>query len=191
MLQTKTNKRNLIIGALIILLCISCLTGATLALFTSTLQDGTIGIVTVSGSVKVDIVDVDQKSLVNEKLSFMTTKKQEEIYFEPGACFYTQPFQVKNMGDVTINFTLYVSNDEQIDMNAFLEAFDIRITTDPFDPSKSEEMKPFEGTLAPGKCSDPYYLVIKMKETAGNDFHGAEYDGIGVTVFAVQGNVKS
>jgi hypothetical protein len=28
-----------------------------------------------------------------------------------------------------------------------------------------------------------------MKETAGNDFQGASYEGIGVTVYAVQGNV--
>jgi hypothetical protein len=30
-----------------------------------------------------------------------------------------------------------------------------------------------------------------MKDTAGNEFQGAKYEGIGVTVYAVQGNVMN
>ena len=44
--------------------------------------------------------------------------------------------------------------------------------------------------LAPGKTSVNYRLLIKMKETVGNEFQGKTYTGIGVTVYAVQGNVS-
>ena len=36
--------------------------------------------------------------------------------------------------------------------------------------------------------SETYYLVIRMKETAGNEFQNKTYTGIGITVYAVQGN---
>ena len=39
-----------------------------------------------------------------------------------------------------------------------------------------------------GDTSDIYYLVVKMKANAGNKFQGRSFSGIGVTVFAVQGN---
>ena len=54
MFRYKTNKKMLIIAAAVILLCFVCLSGATLALFSQTL-DGTIGIITTAGDIEVDI----------------------------------------------------------------------------------------------------------------------------------------
>ena len=91
MIRYKTNKRSFLIAALVILLCLSCLTGATLALFTSDPNDGTIGIVTTSGDVEVDIVDTAGVSLRDRALAFMTTSgavDSETVLFEPGAMFY-------------------------------------------------------------------------------------------------------
>ncbi len=190
MFRYKTNKQALIIAALVILLCLSCLTGATLALFTGNLGDGTIGIVTTSGDVKVDIVDAYyEKTLVGEALEFQMTSEHQKLLFEPGACFFTQPFKVKNVGDIPINFRLSVSDDEDIDMEKFYEAFDVWISKNPSNAADAKKITSFTGRLEVGESSESYYLLVRMKETAGNDFQGQSYSGIGVTVYAVQGNV--
>ena len=187
----KTNKQAFIIAALVILLCLVCLTGATLALFTSDMSDGKIGIITTAGNVRVDIVDAaNGETLVGEALEFMTKSEQQQILFEPGAMFCTEGFKVKNVGDVIINFRLYVSEDENINMDEFNKAFDVWIATDSKDPVDAQPLSEFTGRLGVGESSEStYYLFVKMKETAGNSFQGKTYSGIGVTVYAVQGNV--
>ena len=119
MFRYKSNKQAFIIAALVILLCLACLTGATLALFTSDLNDGTIGIVATSGDVEIDIVDTSGATLQNRALDFITSSDDKEPLFEPGATFYTQEFQVKNTGDIPVNFSLSVSKDDKIDMKEF------------------------------------------------------------------------
>ena len=178
--------------ALVILLCLVCLTGATLALFTSDPNDGTIGIITTAGDVKVDIVDASSEAtLVGKVLQFQTSQDRKEILFEPGAVFYTQGFKVKNVGDIPVNFHLYVSEDEDIDMEEFNEAFEVWISTSPTNPANAKKLTDFTGRLEVGKSSEStYYLFIKMKESVGNEFQGKTYTGIGVTVYAVQGNAR-
>ena len=192
MFRYKSNKQALIIAVLVILLCLVCLTGSTLALFTSDLNDGTIGIVTTSGNIEVDIVDASDEanSLVGKVLQFHTSVDRKEIIFEPGAVFYTQGFKIRNNGSIPINFRLSVSEDEDIDMAEFEEAFEVWIATDPTDPATAARLTEFIGRLEVGSSSnETYYLFIKMKESAGNEFQGKNYTGIGVTVYAVQGNV--
>ena len=181
-----TNKKALIFAALIILVCLACLSGATFALFTST-NDGTIGVVTTSGNVEIDIVDTSGKSLKGESLQFVTFS--DDYLFEPGATFYTQGFEVKNAGNIPVNFTLSVSKDEKIDMKEFDEAFEVWIVrVDDENFSDAERITNFKGRLEVGENSETYCLFIKMKETAGNEFQNKTYTGIGVTVYAVQGN---
>ena len=73
MSRYKASYNKFIIAAMVILLCLISITGATLALFTSDVNDGTIGINATSGNVKVDIVDEkDTRSLVGEFLKFET-----------------------------------------------------------------------------------------------------------------------
>ena len=176
---------------IVIFLCLVSLVGATYALFTSNPDDGRIGVVTTSGNVKVDIVTQDEKmSLINEVLEFEHEEGTNGILFEPGATFYTKGFKAKNIGDIPINFRMYISDDEDMDMAEFEEAFEFYITTDPKNPDATEKLHSFTGRLEVGESSDTYYLVIKMKESANNDFQGYEYTGIGITVCAVQGNVQ-
>ena len=185
-----SNKQAFIIAALIILICLVCLSGATYALFTSSSEDGTIGIVTTSGSVSIDIVDTSGATLRDKSLEFIVLSGSSEPTFEPGATFYTQGFQVKNLGNIPVNFSLYISKDEKIDMSEFEEAFDVWIVrVDDENFANAERITNFKGRLEVGQSSDTYCLFIKMKETAGNDFQGKSYTGIGVTVYAVQGNV--
>lgn len=191
MIRYRSHKQALIIAALVILLCLVCLSGATYALFTNDPNDGTIGIVTTSGKVDVDIInDYDGKTLVGETLEFVTLSENQKVLFEPGATFYTQGFKVKNIGDVSIKFRVTVSEDKNIDMTEFHKAFDVWITTDLSDPTAAQPLTEFIGELAVERVSaKTYYLFIKMKESAGNEFQNKTYSGIGVTVYAVQGNV--
>ena len=52
-----------------------------------------------------------------------------------------------------------------------------------------KDITEFKGTLGPGEMTTTYYLVVRMRESANNDFQGVMYSGIGITVYAVQGNV--
>ena len=190
MFRYKSSKQSVIIATLVILLCLACLTGATLALFTNDPNDGTIGIVTTSGDVEIDIVDTSDVTLQERALAFITSSGAQEPLFEPGATFYTQEFRVKNAGDIPVNYSLSVSKDDKIDMKAFDEAFEVwivRVTDE--DLKNAERITNFKGRLEVGESSEGYRLIVKMKEAVGNEFQGKTYTGIGVTVYAVQGNV--
>jgi hypothetical protein len=192
MFRYRSHKQAFIMTALVILLCLVSLTGATLALFTSDRGDGTIGIIATAGDIKVDIVDASsEESLVGEVLQFQTSADRKEILFEPGAVFFTQGFKVKNAGDIPVNFRLSVSEDPNINKEEFEQAFEVWISTDRSNPADAQKLTDFTGRLEVGESSEStYYLFIKMKESVGNEFQGKSYAGIGVTVYAVQGNVE-
>ena len=198
MARYKTHKQAAFIAAMVILLCLVLLTGSTLALFTSDINDGTIGVNATAGNIDVDIVDEEGNSLKGKVLQFQTTREQQEVLFEPGTTFFTQGFKIKNNGDIRINFLLTVSEDDDIDMTAFYEAFEVWIATGR-NKTDAKLITEFRGELTTGDkgnleagdvSEETYYLFVKMKETAGNEFQGCEYDGIGITVHAVQGNVS-
>lgn len=187
----KPKKSTIIIAATVILLCLVCITGATLALFTLDTNDGRIGINTTAGNLKVDIVNTsvdNPSSLVGEVLNFVTTPERDEILFEPGASYYTEGFRVKNDGNISINFIIYISEDETVS-NDFTDAFEVWITKDPARTS-AEKLQEFDGRLEPSQSSEIYYLVFRMKEAAGNEFQNKTFTGVGITVCAVQGNVN-
>ena len=186
----------LIIAAIVILLCFVSITGATLAIFTSSSEDGKIGINATSGNIEVDIINSseDPSSIVGEVLKFTTSSGEiiTDVLFEPGAFYYTEGFRVQNKGDIPINFILYVSEDKNNPGEAgdFAHGFEVWLTNDPTDRSTMVKMQDFDGRLDPDKISDVYYLVFRMKETAGNEFQDRTFTGIGITVCAVQGNVN-
>ena len=191
MFRYKTKRRTFIIASLVILLCLVSLTGATLALFTNDINDGTIGIITTSGSVDIDIVDSSGESLQNKALEFITTSNNDKVLFEPGAIFYTQEFKIISKGSIPVNFSLSVSKDDSIDMEEFNDAFEVWIVkANSTDFINSERITNFKGYLNPLESSESYCLVVKMKETVGNRFQGKTYEGIGINVYAVQGNVS-
>ena len=199
MIRYKSNKSAFLIAALIILLCLIGLAGSTLAIFTDR-DAGSIGVVATSGDFKVDIIDTSEegKSLVGEVLQFQTSSERKEVVFEPGATFFTQGFKIKNDGDIPINFRISLNDhdddaataEERLTTEDFLKAFDVWISTRPTLDAQVQTMPKFLGRLeADSVSTDTYYLFVRMKETASNDFQNKEYAGIGVTVYAVQGNV--
>ena len=191
----KLNIKSLALAAIIILLCLVSITSATFALFTSS-NDGTIGINSTSGDIEVDIIDASDNpsSLVGNVLRFTTyagelVSSETDILFEPGALYYTEGFRVLNKGEIPLNYIAYMSDDEYVSEN-FYEVFDVWITSDPTDRNNMETLDKFEGRLGVGDSSDIYFLVFRMKETAGNEFQNKTFTGVGITVCAVQGNAR-
>ena len=193
MLRYKPTKRTFIIAAMVILLCLVSITGATYALFTASTGDGRIGINATSGDIEVDIVDASDQanSLVGDVLNFVTTSDKQEILFEPGAVYYTEGFRVKNTGEIPLSYIVYITGDDTLDEEKevrFDDAFDVWITPNPKNKDGMVKLQDFDGSLAVGQASDVYYLVFRMKETAGNEFQNKTFTGVGITVCAVQGN---
>jgi hypothetical protein len=183
--------RQAIVTALtIIMLCVISLTGATFAIFTSNEGDGTIGINVSSGKVDVDIVNTAGDTLIGSYLEFDYEEGSDKVLFEPGATFYTKPFRVINKGSVPIKYRIYISDDESIDSKILLDSFEFWVTTDVSKKDAGEKIKSFEGELELNASSDSYYLVVRMNNSAGNGLIGKGYKGIGITVYAVQGNAK-
>ena len=185
-------KSTFIVAALVILLCLVSITGATYALFTSDKEDGTIGINATSGDLEVDIIDAskDPSTLVGEVLDFVTDPPRDEILFEPGATYYTEGFRIKNNGEIPLKYILYLSEDKQDPELAalFADAFDVWITNDKTVRDADVKMQEFSGELKPDGESDIYYLVVRMKPSAGNKLQDKTFSGIGITVCAVQLN---
>ena len=185
----KLNIKTCIIAAMVVLLCFASITGATYALFTSSIEDGTIGVNVTSGDLEVDIIDASDTpdSRVGDVLDFVTTSESKEVLFEPGATYYTEGFRVKNSGSIPLNYILYISEDETVSAE-FSEAFEVWLTKNPKDKANMVKLQEFKGSLTLGETSDVYYLVFRMKETAGNEFQNKAFTGVGITVCAVQGN---
>ena len=176
----------------LILLILSCalIFIFTWFLFRDYAEDGKIGITVTTGKVKVDIVDLEDESLVGDVLDFVDIDGDGKIYFEPGKGFRTEGFKIKNIGNVSMNYRLFISDDDSLDMEEFREAFEFWITTDPDNLDNidaQEKLTSFTGELGADDASDTYYLIIRMKEPAGNEFQDKVYTGIGVTVTAYQG----
>ena len=182
----------IVAATLILLLCFANLVGTTYALFTAQTKDGSIGVITTSGDVGVDIVDTAGESLKGKVLQFVTTS-ETPVLFEPGTTFYTQGFKIMNAGNIPVNFRVSVNygNMTEAERLKFEEAFEIGITTDPTRQTDAEPTDKFVGSLdvsGDDSSSQTYHLIIRMKETVGNEFQGAKYEGIGITVYAVQAN---
>jgi hypothetical protein len=201
MFRYRSYHTTITIAVIIILLCLVSIVGVTLALFTNDIEDGTIGINSTAGKLKVDIVDTsaEKKSIVGETLAFVVDGQELEgdgtqVLFEPGKFVYTEGFRVENEGNIDMKYIIYITTDNKMKENKFDEAFEVWITTTkPHNretPDNIEELQNFSGELEADALSETYYLVIKMKESAGNEFRNKEFGGIGITVCAVQGNVN-
>lgn len=185
----KRKTTTIVISIITIVLLFTVIVGFTYALFTNSEDDGKIGVNVTSGKCKIDIVDVEDKSLVGDVLHFVTRKEKEKIYFEPGAIYYTEGFELRNIGTIPVNFRMCISEDEKTDIGKFQESFELWITKDTKNLDSAEKLTEFTGRLEVGARSETYYLVVRMKESADNEFQDKAYTGIGITVYAVQGNV--
>ena len=96
-----------------------------------------------------------------------------------------------NIGNIPVQFSLSVSKDEDFKEEDVANAFEIWIApAGDYDYRNAERLTDFRGRLNPGDTSQSYVLLVKMKETAGNEFQNRTFTGIGITVYAVQGNAE-
>lgn len=192
--KDKNVRKVLILSLIVMSLCVVSIVGVTLALFTSG-DDGTIGINVTSGTVEIDILDTDFNSIVGEKLSLMSEQGSDvEIRFEPGATYCTQGFIVSNESSIPIKYHLYISDEAGEALEGLGDAFEFWITDDPvnfgLDDSQRMDDSDFYGELEKETMSEPFFLVIRMKSDANNDYQGVEFQRIGITVCGVQGNFE-
>ena len=174
---------------IVIVLCVVAIGILTWALFrVGADDDGKIGTNVTSGKVKVDIENLNGESLIGDVFKFVTPDGEDSVIFAPGLTYYTEGFRVKNDGNLDIKYRVFISEDETIDNQAFQEAFDFYLTTDISNPDNLQGLNSYTGSLDKNESSVVYYLVVRMKETAGNEFQDRTFTGIGITVHATQSN---
>lgn len=171
-MQTKRKalRRSLWASALAILLCIAMLLGTTFAWFTDTVSS--TGNTIQAGTLSIQLNGADTAA---------TLFSSANDLWEPG---YSQKaaFTVKNTGNLWLKYSLQVVNVQ--DNDGLAKVLDVYLQNS---SATSLEGADFLGTvadlasglgtastkdqpLAPGASSDEKVLVIKMKESAGNEY---------------------
>ena len=190
MTQTKT-KKALLMSVLSMVLCVAMLVGMTFAWFTDTASTGVNKI--QAGTLKVDIVDKEGRSLKGEILKFSDVNGNTNILWEPGATFNLTPFKIVNKGNLALKYKVTING---IDGNAgLLKAIDFTLKKG--DETTESTLAGWEGKLLPANSNlnvtdakkgetDLYTISGHMKEEAGNEYQGKELNGISITVYATQ-----
>lgn len=184
MTSSKSTKRALVSSALAILMCTAMLIGTTFAWFTDTASTGVNKI--KAGTLKVDIVNKDGKSIKDESMSFRNVEGSDDILWEPGVTFKTDSFAVKNIGNLALKFKLIlngVTGDSEL-----LDVIKFSVVKDDGSDNKTVvDLADFEGVLkANNEISDLYYIEGHMDEEAGNKYQDKSLEGLGITVVATQ-----
>ncbi len=190
MTQTKT-KKALLMSVLSMVLCVAMLVGMTFAWFTDTASTGVNKI--QAGTLKVDIVDKEGRSLKGEILKFSDVNGNTNILWEPGATFNLTPFKIVNKGNLALKYKVVING---IDGNAgLLKAIDFTLKEG--DETTESPLAGWEGKLLPADSTLDvagaekgetalYRISGHMKEEAGNEYQGKELNGISITVYATQ-----
>ncbi len=196
MTKRKNNKRALIVSALSLLLCVSMLVGSTMAWFTDT--ESVFVNEVHAGTLDIDIVDAEGKSLVGQELSFID--KDEVITWEPGARHVLESVKVVNNGNLwaKCKVALNYADDDATDGVDLGDVIDVYIdgSTEPAGTlsTLSQTAIGNEFSLAPaGKDgSSATYGEIKlvMQTTAGNEYQDKSISGVSITVLATQATAE-
>ena len=187
-MKKNTTKRSLLASLLALVMCVTMLVGTTFAWFTDSASTSVNRI--QAGTLNVDIVDESGDSLDGKSLSFRNVTGETNIFWEPGATFFTQGFKIVNEGDLALKYKVVVSGltgDAKL-----LEAIDFAVVTD--NTKKDADAVSFaeegqlltKGASAPADNAVYYYLRGHMKEDANNDYQGLTLEGVSITVYATQ-----
>ncbi len=187
-MKKNTTKRSLLASVLALAMCVTMLVGTTFAWFTDSASTSVNRI--QAGTLNVDIVDESGDSLDGKSLSFRNVTGETNIFWEPGATFFTQGFKIVNEGDLALKYKVVVSGltgDAKL-----LEAIDFAVVTDNMKKDADAVSFAEEGQLLTKGASAPadnavyYYLRGHMKEDANNDYQGLTLEGVSITVYATQ-----
>ena len=188
-------KKSLVLSCLSMLLCLTMLIGSTFAWFT---DNASTGVNTIqAGTLDVDLVDMQGKSLEGETLNWVATddRAQDKIFWEPGCTYVTDPFILQNNSNLAIEFRLSV-NGFTGDLE-LLDVLDIEIYQWDVDNNciyEGEEGVDYNTGLSAvllpemGQTGDVMALVVQahMKEEAGNEYQGMSLSGASVLLQAKQ-----
>ncbi|MBR2012856.1 MAG: SipW-dependent-type signal peptide-containing protein [Clostridia bacterium] len=174
MKKIKSTKRALLISALALLLCVSMLIGSTFAWFTDSVTSA--GNIIKSGTLDVDLLDAQGKSLAGEVLEFVD--QDDNDLWEPGCTYKLEEVYVANKGSLALKYEIVISG---IEGDAkLLEAIEWTV-----------EGAALKGSLEPNTKTDALQITGHMKEDAGNEYQGLTMEGISITVQATQYTAES
>ena len=179
MTTKRSTKRALLLSALSLLLCVSMLVGSTFAWFTDSVTSGSN--IIKSGKLEISLLDADGNSLEGEMIEWATAdgRAQDQILWEPGCTYNTEPFTVKNTGNLALKFRLVVNGingDEKL-----LEVISFVCKAGTLDLVNGNEY-----TLLPGEEIAGIALTGHMAEEAGNEYQGLTIENISISVIATQ-----
>ncbi len=161
----KSTKKSLVVCGLSLLMCCALLVGTTFAWFTDS-------VVNKGNKIESGRLDVQ---LWNNGVDISDSTKPIFDYnlWEPGYSTGAN-LQVKNVGSLAVKYELELQN---VSATKGLEtAIDVQVngkTVGTLSNFMNGENL-LEGTLLPGKGSDPASIVLKMQEKAGNTYQNAE-----------------
>lgn len=166
---TKSTKRGTVVASVVsLVLCFVMLLGTTFAWF-STSVSSTVNTVK-SGSLKIDLVNAEGKSLVGKTIAFADG---EAKLWEPGCEYALESVKVKNTGNIAVKYEIKV-----VDISGDAALMDV-ITFE-------DNANGLTGTLAADAETAAINIVGKMDEAAGNQYQNLTADGIAVVVYATQ-----
>ena len=179
MTKKRSTKRALLLSALSLLMCVSMLIGSTFAWFTDSVTSGSN--IIKSGRLEVSLLDAAGNSLEGKMIKWATAddRAQDQILWEPGCTYNTEPFTVKNTGNLALKFRLFVNGingDEKL-----LEVIDFECKAGTLDLVNGNEY-----TLLPGEEIAGIALTGHMAEEAGNEYQGLTIENISISVIATQ-----
>lgn len=178
----KTKKRALIDSWISAVFCLVLLVGVTFAWFTT----GTYikADMVQAGEMEVEFVDENGTAMQSKKLKWLTSNIN---YWEPGCTYYTEPFTVKNAGDLYFKYKLSIegfTGDEEL-----LEVIDFHIYKYDTKTKKVLTDKAYEGVEVAHKNLDlgeTYVLAGTMSADAGNEYQGMKLRNATVVLKATQ-----
>ena len=183
MMNKRSTKRALLLSLLSLVMCVSMLIGTTYAWFTDSVTSA--GNVIQSGNLDVDLVDEAGKSMAGEVIEFKAAdgRAQNEILWEPGCTYKTEPVYVVNKGSLALKYEIIING---IDGNAkLLEAIEWTVTVGTTTPTPTA-LDDLKGELVAGAKSEAIVLYGHMKEEAGNEYQNLTAEGISIVVYATQ-----
>lgn len=180
MKKNRSTKRALLMSALSMVLCLSMLVGSTFAWFTDSVTSS--GNIIKSGTLDVELLDASGASLEGKVIEWDAAddRDQEAILWEPGCTYKTEPFTVKNAGNLALKYEIVING---IDGNAkLLEAIEWTVTVG----DDTIALANLKGELPAGESTAAIVLSGHMKEEAGNEYQGLTAEGISIAVLATQ-----
>ncbi len=183
--NAKTTRRALLSSVVALVICVTMLMGTTFAWFTDTAK---VSVNTIqSGTLKIDLVDANNKSIVGNPLDFVKAAghENEPLLWEPGCTYKLNDVFVKNDGNLAVKYQVVITG---IGGDAKLnEAIEWTITyADNGTDGGAIAGSNGEYFLLPGKTSGAISISGHMKEAAGNEYQNLKIDNIAITVNATQ-----